>query len=186
MPSLPMQMDITSLQGDAPAAPSRRRMGIVFAALSGTLILSAAGVYLSYPGKKQTPFTPEMVAEQFCVPLAPEAVVGSGEAVTVSLDVSVPNVPPLVEGSGRTVRVKRGDVVRMLVASDADGAVGVHGLSSIDAVRRGEVAKLAFRAIYAGRFPLHFHGVDGSHYELVSLEIEETSAYPESKPDNAR
>jgi len=30
---------------------------------------------------------------------------------------------------------------------------------------------VTFRALYSGRFPMHFHGKDGSHFEVVVFEI---------------
>ena len=41
-------------------------------------------------------------------------------------------------------------------------------------MKPGERATLRFRAIYSGRFPLHFHGVDGSHIGVWALNVSPT------------
>lgn len=65
----------------------------------------------------------------------------------------------------------KGEVVEFTVRSPRTGAVAVHGLLDVAPVHAGETITVAFRAIYAGRFPLHFHGEDGAHFEIAAVEV---------------
>jgi hypothetical protein len=113
----------------------------------------------------------DAIVLQYCVPAPPEARVTSANVATMELSVAVPNEVPAANTFARSVVAHKGDVVRMIVESPTGGAVGVHGISDIVPIRPGQAVNIAFRLIYSGRFPLHFHGVDGSHFEIVALEV---------------
>lgn len=143
--------------------------------LAGTvaagLILPALSTMSTDPGPPASLSGPEAIARQFCTPVPAAARVTPAQAAAVEVHVAVPEREPAVNASSRPIVARRGQVVRIAVASSTDGAVGVHGMSDIVPVRAGQTASLAFRLIYSGRFPLHFHGVDGAHFEILALEI---------------
>ena len=112
------------------------------------------------------------VGSEYCATNAPEARVGPGDPIDRQYSVDVPlETPPIGMPSATVHSIAKGDVVQFEVASPRPGQVAVHGLRDAEAVQVGGVMKVAFRAIYTGRFPLHFHGADGSHFEIVALEV---------------
>ena len=86
-------------------------------------------------------------------------------------DVAVPKDTPANPISVREETVHQGDVVEFTVTSPRSGAVVVHGLLEPRTVVADARVTVAFRAIYTGRFPLHFHGADGSHFEIVAVNV---------------
>ena len=113
----------------------------------------------------------------FCMPVPRPAVVPPGLAADRVVDVDVPRETPSVAVLGtrayRPVAVRRGEVVEFRVSTPREGAVAVHGLSDLVRLRADSQGVVRFRAIYSGRFPLHFHGPDMSHFEIAVLEIAE-------------
>lgn len=69
------------------------------------------------------------------------------------------------------VKVRRNAVLEFDVQSPRRGGLAVHGLSDLVRIETGKEAKVRLRAIYSGRFPLHFHGIDGSHFEIAVVEV---------------
>lgn len=67
--------------------------------------------------------------------------------------------------------VKKGDVIEYSITSSRSGEVAVHGLMDPKIVSVGEVTRVKFRAIYSGRFPLHFHGANGSHFAVAEIHV---------------
>jgi hypothetical protein len=122
--------------------------------------------------------TPEDVAGQYCVPVPAAAQVGPAEATTRETMVVVPGMTPAYDAVFNSMGARKGDVVTITVRSQTAGAVGVHGLSSIAAIHPGESIAIRFRAIYSGRFPLHFHGTDGAHFALISINVVEDNSAP--------
>jgi hypothetical protein len=137
-------------------------MGAIGAALAMSLHETPGGA---------SPFTAEDIATQFCVTRPAESQPSPDQLPSVEASIEVPEGAPGPAFVPRVVRAKRADVLRIFVKSPVAGAVGVHGLSEILAIHPGQTVTVTFRAIYTGRFPLHFHGVDGSHYELLSVEV---------------
>jgi hypothetical protein len=114
----------------------------------------------------------DAIDQAFCATYSPEAVVRPGDTVNRRYEVDVPTeTPPIGLPSGAIHQVAKGDVVEFAVASPRPGRVAVHGLFDAEPVQVGTVVKVAFRAVYTGRFPLHFHGSDGSHFEIAALEV---------------
>ena len=79
-----------------------------------------------------------------------------------------------LDGSAHATRIARGEVVEFTITAPIEGAASVHGLSDLVLMKAGERATLRFRAIYSGRFPLHFHGADGSHIGVWALDVAPT------------
>jgi hypothetical protein len=68
---------------------------------------------------------------------------------------------------------RKDEVVEFRVRSQRKGGLAVHGLSNLVKIESGTESIVRLKAIYTGRFPLHFHGNDGSHFEIAVLEIRE-------------
>lgn len=114
---------------------------------------------------------------QFCTPFPPAAAVDAAVAADHRIAVSVPLsvMAPDLDGNSHATRIARGDVVEFRITAPIAGAAQVHGLSDLLVMQAREPAILRFRAIHGGRFPLHFHGADGSHYGVWALNIEAPS-----------
>lgn len=110
---------------------------------------------------------------EFCVPIPIEAQVAPGTVPSRQYAAQVPLANPAPDAglSVTSYRIGKNDVVRFDVTSPRRGAVTVHGLHDLQIVQVGSTVSITFRAIYTGRFPLHFHGIDGSHFELAALEV---------------
>lgn len=113
------------------------------------------------------------LVRQFCAPAPSETLVAEGDGADRHFDLRVPTKPPTAEASFTTPAhpINQHDVITLSITSPTYGAVGIHGITAIKEVSQGQQIDLAFRAVYSGRFAVHFHGVDGSHYELVALEV---------------
>lgn len=106
-------------------------------------------------------------------------------AVAVGADhvfvVQVPNETPTFGTlAAQSFAVKKDDVIEFDVSTARSGAVAVHGLFDPLTVIPGAVTRVKLKAIYSGRFPLHFHGDDGSHFEIAALEIRGGTAAPQA------
>ena len=117
------------------------------------------------------------LVRQFCAPAPSETLIAKGVGADRHFDLRVPTKPPTAEASFTTMAhpVRQHDVISLTVTSPIYGAVGIHGITAIEEVTQGQRVDLAFRAVYSGRFAVHFHGVDGSHYELAALEVAPSS-----------
>jgi hypothetical protein len=62
-----------------------------------------------------------------------------------------------VPAESRTLRVEKGDRVRIAVKSDAPGELHLHGYGLEVSVTPGGAAELALDARATGRFPLEWH-----------------------------
>jgi hypothetical protein len=112
----------------------------------------------------------------FCTTSLGNSQVSPGYQADNSFHVEVPAGNPTDSFSGRIYEVTQGSVVEYTVSSARPGAVAVHGLLDPCPIAVGVDTKVAFRAIYSGQFPLHFHGVDSSHIELAGLVVTPASA----------
>lgn len=148
------------------------RLRQVLPYLAGTVVagLTLLAVF-TWPSPPASLSGPDAIARQFCAPVPVDARVSATQAAAMELRVAVPDEVPAINASSRSIVARRGEVVRIAVESPTGGAVGVHGMSDIVPIRSGQTVSLAFRLIYSGRFPLHFHGVNGSHFEILALEI---------------
>lgn len=104
-----------------------------------------------------------------------EAAVPAGAKPDRLFRLTVPALAPADILSARDETIKQGDVVEIVVTSQRPGAVIVHGLTDEKPVGADGQVIIKFRAIYSGRFPLHFHGDDGVHLDLMSLNVMPTS-----------
>ena len=112
------------------------------------------------------------ISLQFCATNAPDARVTSIDKIDRYYSVGVPLETPLMGMSSAAAHsIAKGDVVQFEVISPRPGKVAVHGLLDAKTVQAGSVVRVTFRAVYTGRFPLHFHGADGSHFEIAALEV---------------
>jgi hypothetical protein len=138
------------------------------------LLVAAAAFGLHKTGAEVAARNSPDPLDAFCLPPAAEAVVSAADPADVDLVAKVPQIDPslpvLDNPALAPIQVRRGQVIQFRVASDRDGGLAVHGLSSLIRLHRGQ-AIVRFRAIYAGRFPLHFHGLDSSHFEIAVLEV---------------
>jgi len=89
----------------------------------------------------------------------------------VSLGTSTPIFTSAGVSIGTTAEVRKNAVLEFDVQSPRRGGLAVHGLSDLVRIERGQRVKVRLRAIYSGRFPLHFHGIDGSHFEIAVVEV---------------
>ena len=114
----------------------------------------------------------DAAALQFCATNASEARVTPADKIDRHYSVGVPlETPQMGMPSAAVHAIAKGDVVQFEVVSPRPGKVAVHGLLDAETVQVGSVVRVTFRAIYSGRFPLHFHGADGSHFEIAALEV---------------
>ena len=142
-------------------------------ALALSIALSVAFALISgWPLSPSRPkLTADDVARQFCVMPAFDARVGPDDMSNEQLSLRVPREAASNPLNAPSLAVQSGNVVKLTVSSEQAGAVGIHGLSTIEAIHPGESVVIKFRAIYSGRFPLHFHGTDGSHFELMAVNV---------------
>ena len=138
--------------------------------LSGITVLSLA---IAWPALSKPPetLTADDVARQFCALPPTEAQVSPEDIVNEEASVQVPSQSTTDMWKARALEVRLGEVVKLNVSSEQAGAAGVHGLSTIQPMHPGAPITVQFRAIYSGRFPLHFHGTDGSHFELIAVNV---------------
>ena len=94
--------------------------------------------------------------------------------VTFSLRIEHGQVPEAM----RVIRVKEGDLVRLLVSTDRAAMLHLHGYDIEQQVGPGTVTEFAFKASATGRFPIHLHGPQArsgaeTHEEapLVYIEV---------------
>lgn len=113
------------------------------------------------------------VLAAFCMPPPPDAVVPDGVKADRLVDADVPVAAvkgPTLEAA-QSLGVHKGDVVEFHVRSPVPGGLAVHGLTDLIRLDKNGFAVVRLKAIYEGRFPLHFHGLDGSHMEIYVLEV---------------
>jgi hypothetical protein len=126
-----------------------------------------AGLWFSQPRAS----TQASDAPAFCTTTPPEAQADVTQPPDRQVATSVPMASPRYGDAVSSLEVRQGDVVRVQVRSPRAGGVAVHGLLDTTPVVTGSEITVAFRAIYSGRFPLHFHGADGSHFEVMVFQV---------------
>lgn len=111
----------------------------------------------------------------YCVTVPPEAIVEpttrADEIIDAIVPMSNPDSAVLDEQKQRSRKVGKNQVIEFRVSSGRKGALAVHGLSELVRIDPSRAEVVRFKAIYSGRFPLHFHGEDMSHFEISVLEI---------------
>jgi hypothetical protein len=139
-------------------------------ALLGALGLAGASAFM--PWAPRVAFDPSDDVDAICsveTPYSAEASLGEAKhrfAVQVPRDNPLPG-----RGDAPVYPLAKGDVVQLDISSPRPGAVAIHGILETHRVRVGGVASVKVRLKYAGRFPLHFHGDDGSHIEVAVFEV---------------
>jgi hypothetical protein len=160
-----------SIDSSSPRARLVRR-AIAAATLASTAL--AAAIALVTPVQPRSAVSPKeaWLAAQFCLPPPEAAHATARDTANLAMSVGVPRTDPRVGDMAPTrATVHQRDVVRVSVASPRDGAVTVHGLSDLQPISADGHVTFEFRAIYSGRFPVHFHGMDGSHIEIAAFEV---------------
>ncbi len=156
---------------DQPAASPARPRGAMRRRLGWSVIgVAAAGALAAVLAPSPVASNAD-AALAFCATTPAEAQVAAAVAADHVYAARVPADNPANVLSTTTYAIARGEVIAFDVASTRPGQVAVHGLHDLEAVQVGGTITVRFRAVYTGRFPLHFHGVDGSHFELAALEI---------------
>ena len=173
--------DLPDVPGQGSPASNYPRVRIMLKKrrLNGLLsvLAIASGLAVALPLiRQQAPATAgensDAIALQFCLTNTPEARVTPADKVDRHYSVDVPLETPLTGMPSAAVHsIAKGEVVQFEVVSPRPGQVAVHGLLDAETVQVGSVVRVAFRAVYTGRFPLHFHGADGSHFEIAALEV---------------
>jgi hypothetical protein len=150
------------------------RRAIAAATLASTALAAGiAWIALEHPVQPLSASPKEAwLAAQFCLPPPEAAHATPQDAANLAMSVGVSSTDPRVGDMAPTrATVHQHDVVRVSVASPRDGAVTVHGLSDLHPISADGHVTFEFRAIYSGRFPVHFHGMDGSHIEIAAFEV---------------
>ena len=155
------------------ARPYRRRALL----LIGTILLTGFTIALTGLGRLLAPKHEGPVNDpyaQYCTSILPAAQVAGDVPASHVIKVTVPSerTSSVLEDSLRTIHIRKGDVVEFQVYSPSEGAVSVHGMTSLAVLKPGILATLRFRAYIPGRFPLHFHGSDHSHFEIYALYVQ--------------
>ena len=152
----------------ANSVKSRTKRGLA----SATLATAVAAVIFAWlqPSHGQVPAALSD-AGAFCATAPAEAHATPADRADLQLNATVPRETPTEWVAASSIAAAKGDVVRVAVTSPRDGGVAVHGLMDVRPIHAGESITVEFRAIYSGRFPIHFHGVDGSHVEIAAIEV---------------
>lgn len=144
----------------------RRKVAIA----SGSFALAAAAA-LPFITPRPVAFDPLADAASICTPDIPFATEVLGEP-RHRFEVKVPLQTPLPgQGDAPSFAVSRGDVVQVRVDAPRSGYVAVHGILEEHRVKVNDAIHVKLLARYSGRFPLHFHGDDGSHFEVAVFEV---------------
>jgi hypothetical protein len=152
---------------EANSAKSRTKRGLAAAALAAT----GAAVIFAWlqPSHGQVPAA--LSDPAFCTVAPDEARATPADPADVQFNATVPFTNPTDWVVASSVAAAKGDVVRVSVTSPRDGGIAVHGLMDLRPMHARDRITVEFRAIYSGRFPIHFHGADGSHFEIAAIEV---------------
>lgn len=165
-----MSTDKSSLTKAATAPPPRKLRPWLGWSVIGLVALGGAAAVLGPPlHAGPQPTADDAVA--VCATTSAGAVVTPADTPRHRYQALVPADNPGNLLSATAYPIYKGDVIEFDIQSSRAGKVAVHGFHDLQSVLVGGTTKIAFRAIYSGRFPLHFHGIDGSHFELAALEV---------------
>jgi hypothetical protein len=109
----------------------------------------------------------------FCTHPLKAAVVTDDEVANRRFSARVPEADPApgqatIEG----LVVEFNDVVSIVATTNREGVLAIHGLTEPYLVKPRQSVHLRFRAAVSGRFPLHFHGPAGEHFEIAAIEVQ--------------
>jgi hypothetical protein len=151
-------------------SPIRPRSVFLNLVLLTALGLGAASAFT--PQASRDVFDPSTDIDAVCSvnkPYSAEASLGEPKhrfPVTVPVDNPLP-----AQNDARVYALAKDDVVQLDVSSPRPGGVAMHGILETHRLRVGGVVSVEVRVKYTGRFPLHFHGDDGSHIEVAVFEV---------------
>lgn len=132
--------------------------------LGAGLLLLVALFWLFKPAAPVAVATP--------LPLAPTLPVGSAAPVMPVVPAETVFEFALAGGqltqAPAALRVIEGERLRLVIRSDHDDELHVHGYDLSAAIKAGEPASLAFTAAHSGRFALELHHAE---IELGALEV---------------
>jgi hypothetical protein len=144
----------------------RKRLAIVSACLAAAAVGALAVV-----APRQQAFDPLTDAASLCTSDQPFSTELLGEP-RHRFEVGVPLRTPLPgQGEAPSFTVSRGDILQVRVDAARGGHVAVHGILEEHRVKVNDAIHVKLQARYSGRFPLHFHGDDGSHFEVAVFEV---------------
>jgi hypothetical protein len=152
----------------------RREILVGICAAAASTIVGAAFFLRGRRAPATGPEEEDMFAA-LCITAPRPAIVPDGAKAQHVFRLAVPALTPAAaaidENQTPPLRVGKNRVIEIQISATRKGALAVHGLTGLARVDPGTLATLRFRSIYTGRFPVHFHGVDGSHFEIAVLEI---------------
>lgn len=161
-----------SMNANGKGTAAKWAVGASFGLVVGLAALGFVGFQLNVSDALKVDVDPFLA---FCAPVPQAAIVPMNAAADHLIQVRVPAVAPVTaildESSGNTAFIRRGDIVEFRVDSPQNAAIAVHGLSDLVRVMPGKQGIVRFKAIYSGRFSLHYHGLDQSHFEVAVLEV---------------
>ena len=137
----------------------------------GLLGVVAGALFVAQQSRSRA-FDPSTDTAAVCSSQSPYSAEAALGEPTHRMAVAVPIENPLPGiGVAPTYALGKGDVIQVEVSTARPGAVAVHGIMEAHRVRVGATASVKLRAKYTGRYPLHFHGDDGSHIAVAVLEV---------------
>jgi hypothetical protein len=135
------------------------------------LLLATGAGALALTHTQPEPFDPATDLASLCTSAKPFTVEALG-APRHRFGIAVPAVNPLPgQGDARSYAVSRGDIIELRIDSPRAGAVAMHGILEEHQVRPTGAVFVRLQVKYSGRFPLHFHGADGAHFEVAVFEV---------------
>lgn len=145
----------------------RKSLVIVLA----SLVVAAVGALAFAAARRQQAFDPLADVASLCTSEQPFSLELLGEP-SHRFEVKVPLLTPLPgQGDAPSFAVRRGDILQVRVDAPRGGYVAVHGILDEHRVKVNDAIHVKLQARYSGRFPLHFHGDDGSHFEVAVFEV---------------
>ena len=132
---------------------------------------SCAGLFLARSVQRPV-FDPSADKDAICSAERPYAAEELPGQPNHRFSVTVPAENPLPgQSDAPIVDVVKDDIIEVEVHAPRPGAIAMHGILDPHRVRVGGTVSVKLRARYTGRFPLHFHGDDGSHFEVAVFEV---------------
>lgn len=148
--------------------PCRFRHGrkIIATSLFGVVGIGLAAQMLG-PATAFDPLTDALICSSTS-PFTSEAELGEPAKF---FEATVPDSNPLPNATAPAYEVAQGEVIQVRVGTGRPGSVAMHGILEGHALRTHDYVFVRLKVKYSGRFPLHFHGKDGSHFEIAVFEV---------------
>lgn len=139
----------------------------LYLALAATIVIGIGAVYLASTsmGRRERP----QASSNPSAPGNTQVLPHDKPDHVYQVVVTRPSPTDMLDSREETV--EQGQVVAVVVTSPFAGTLIVHGLTDPQHIGKNGHVTLRFRAIYSGRFDLHFHGSDGSHIPLMAFDV---------------